>query len=168
MAHDHITSTFWGIRHRLEALAERITGNSDDAADAVQDAFCRLWERRQSIEQAAVEGVTVVTVRNLSIDAVRRRSAHREQSLDDNVTAMAISGDDRRVGIEETYAQVKAIIDHELSPLQRQVVTLRELEGLEFDEIARRLHMQPTHVRVQLSRARKLIREIYRRKNNEQ
>ena len=77
MAHDHITSTFWGIRHRLEALAERITGNSDDAADAVQDAFCRLWEHRQSIEQAAVEGVTVVTVRNLSIDAPHRSCLHQ-------------------------------------------------------------------------------------------
>ena len=64
-------------------------------------------------------------------------------------------------------AQVAAIIEHELSPVQRSIVRMREYEGLDFDDIARRLDLQPSNVRVQLSRARKRIRQIYRERHQQ-
>ena len=59
------------------------------------------------------------------------------------------------------YQQVRSIIDNDLSSNQRLIIDLREVEGLEFDDIAQRLGMQPVTVRVELSRARKRVREIY-------
>jgi len=50
----------------------------------------------------------------------------------------------------------------ELSTNQRAIIDMRELQGMEFDDIAARLGMQPATVRVELSRARKRVREIYR------
>lgn len=47
----------------------------------------------------------------------------------------------------------------------REVLMLRHMHGLELDEIAAELGMQPGAVRVALSRARKKIREIYERQN---
>ena len=49
MDNETLTSVFAGIRSRLMNMAGRMLGNEDDAADAVQDAFCRLWQRRESI-----------------------------------------------------------------------------------------------------------------------
>jgi len=72
-----------------------------------------------------------------------------------------------RPGRDEVYAQVAAIIEHELSPVQRSIVRMREYEGLDFDDIARRLDLQPSNVRVQLSRARKRIRQIYRERHQQ-
>ena len=52
----------------------------------------------------------------------------------------------------------------ELSTNQRAIIDMREMEGMEFDDIAARLGMQPAAVRVELSRARKRVREIYQKR----
>lgn len=163
---DTLTTTFTSMRQRLLAMAERITGNRDEAADAVQDAFVRLWKHRDNIgtEQAAA-GMSVTAVHNMSIDVVRRRAARPTVAVDE---ARDMAADDTRpADRDEAYAQVAAIIEHELSPVQRSIVRLREYEGLDFDDIARRLGLQPSNVRVQLSRARKRIREIYRERHQQ-
>ena len=43
---DRITGAFTTLREQMLSLAERITGNREDAADAVQDAFVKLWLQR--------------------------------------------------------------------------------------------------------------------------
>ena len=156
---DTLTTTFTSMRQRLLAMVERITGNRDEAADAVQDAFVRLWKHRDDIgtEQAAA-GMSVTAVHNMSIDVVRRRAARPTVAVDE-ARDMAAR--------DEVYAQVAAIIEHELSPVQRSIVRMREYEGLDFDDIARRLDLQPSNVRVQLSRARKRIRQIYRERHQQ-
>ena len=65
------------------------------------------------------------------------------------------------------YQQVRAIIDNDLSANQRAIIDMREVQGMEFDDIAIRLGMQPATVRVELSRARKRVREIYRNSRKE-
>lgn len=160
MDNDAFISTFSSMRQRLLVMAERITGNRDDAADAVQDAFCRLWTRRESIvSPQAVQGMSVVTVHNLSIDTVRRRSAHRTVALDDNCRSIQ---DVPSQELNNVFYQVQRIVNEELSDTQRQILEMREFEGRSFEEIAKVLDLQPVNVRVQLSRARKKVREIYR------
>ena len=60
------------------------------------------------------------------------------------------------------YDQVRAIIDKDLTAKQRAIIEMREVKGMEYDEIAARLGLQAANVRVELSRARKRVREIYR------
>ena len=65
------------------------------------------------------------------------------------------------------YRQVRNIIDNDLTPKQRTIIDMREIQGLEFDEIANRLDMTAANVRVELSRARKRVREIYQARRKE-
>lgn len=77
MEKDPLTSVFTSMRHRLIATARRILSDDDDVTDALQDAFCRLWQRRDSIRSAdTAAGISIVTVRNIAIDTARRR--HRQ------------------------------------------------------------------------------------------
>ena len=157
---DRITKAFTALREQMLSLAERITGNRDDAADAVQDAFVKLWqhnERYQTMTHAQGAGMTAV--RNLSIDMVRRNARHTDVELENAADTVMDTTDEER---NLTYQQVRRIIDHELSPKQRTIIDLREMEGLDFDDIANRLDMTAANVRVELSRARKRVREIYR------
>ena len=147
------------------SLAERITGNRDDAADAVQDAFVKLWQQRGRYESTShAQGAGMMTVRTTSIDLARRNS-HRsdvpvEQAVD---TVEEVTDNERSLA----YQQVRAIIDNDLSANQRAIIDMREVQGMEFDDIAIRLGMQPATVRVELSRARKRVREIYRNSRKE-
>ena len=159
---DRITTAFIALREQMLSLAERITGNRDDAADAVQDAFVKLWLRRGHIESSShASGAGMTTVRNASIDLVRRNSRRAHVPIEQADDAPAEVTDTDR---ELAYRQVRAIIDKELSPNQRAIIDMREVEGMEFDDIALRLGLQAATVRVELSRARKRVREIYQQR----
>ncbi len=160
MANEILTSTFTRLKSRLHKLSAFITGNDDDAADVLQEAFCRLWGRHFVSEEEAA-GIAYVTVRNLSVDVVRRRLRAPEDSLDDACTVVD------PIDIEEPealYAAIKAIIENELKDDQKEIIRMREFQGLTDDEIAQSKGIEPGTVRVQLSRARKKVREIYRKK----
>ena len=156
---DRITSAFTALREQMLSLAERITGNRDDAADAVQDAVVKLWQQRGRFESARhAQGAGMMTVRTTSIDMARRNS-HRsvvpvEQAVEtvdevtDNESSLA-------------YQQVRKIIDNDLSRNQQMIIDMREMQGMEFEDIASRMNMTAANVRVELSRARKRVREIY-------
>ena len=157
---DRITSAFTALRDQMLSLAERITGNRDDAADAVQDAFVKLWQQRGRFQTTShARGAGMMAVRTTSIDLARRQSRHSDVPVEQAASAIETTSPDER---ETAYLQVRAIIDKELSANQRTILDMREMQGMEFDDIAARLGMQPATVRVELSRARKRVREIYR------
>ena len=156
---DRITSAFTALREQMLSLAERITGNRDDAADAVQDAFVKLWQQRERYDTTShARGAGIMAVRTTSIDMMRHNS-HRsdipiEQAAD---TIEEVNDNDRSLA----YNQVRMIIDNDLSPNQRLIIDMREIQGMEFEDIAKQLKMNAANVRVELSRARKRVREIY-------
>lgn len=151
------------IKGRLQMTARRIV--SDEAVDdALQDAFVRLWSRRSDFDSAtAVEGVAVTTVRNICIDTLRRDAVRRHDDIDDNPSAAAVTddyGDDRQER-RELYGEVIGLIDKELSERDRRILYLRDRDGWEMDDIALEMGISEANVRVILSRSRKIIRQIY-------
>lgn len=162
---DRITNAFTTLREQMLSLAERITGNRDDAADAVQDAFVKLWQQRGRYETTShAQGAGMMTVRTTSIDMARRNSHQADVPVEQVTDIIEEPTNEER---NMAYQQVRRIIDSELSNNQRMIIDMREVQGLEFDEIAARLGMQPANVRVELSRARKRVREIYQARRKE-
>ena len=156
---DRITGAFTALREQMLSLAERITGNRDDAADAVQDAFVKLWQQRGRYESVShARGAGMMTVRTTSIDMARRNSRQSDVPVEQAADTVDEMGDN---DCSLAYQQVRRIIDNDLSPNQRLIIDMREMQGMEFDDIAKRLNMTASSVRVELSRARKRVREIY-------
>ena len=150
----------------LHRMARTLMGNADDADDALQEAFCRLWPRREKIksEEEAAKLLTT-TVKHLSIDLLRQRQTRMTVLLDeerDTVPDLEVNQYETR---EEQYSRVKRLVDTKLTPLQRDILHRREILGEGYEQIARDLQMQQSAIRTQLSRARKTIRECY--KNND-
>ena len=160
MSESILTHTFTALRKKFLRIAMHILPDEDDAADALQDAFCRLWPRRDSIDsEAEAEALTTTTLRNICIDNVRKRRIDTVPIDEDHDRCDESNNSER----EERYNEVKKIIENGLTPQQKEIIELKEIEGYTIEEIARKLSSTESAVRMNLSRARKRIRECYRK-----
>ena len=168
MTPETLTDTFTRIRPRLQAMAGFLLNSQDDADDAVQEAFYRLWRKRMEGDRQDLEpeGSVIRTVRNLCLDMLRRRSVRKAVSIDESENQRVITeqgDDDSEIHQEkaETLARVEKLIDTVLNERQRRILLMRDRDGCEMDEIARQFGMTEANVRLTLSRSRKAIRNAY-------
>lgn len=80
-----------------------------------------------------------------------------DENRDDSISDSAADSLEK----EERFRMVERIIELRLTPLQQQILHMKEYDGKTYSEIAESLGMQEPAVRMQLSRARKEIRECY-------
>ena len=166
MSEELLTSTFTELRKGFLRLASRFLPNEEDASDALQDAFCRLWPKRNQIHSPKeAEALAVTTIRNLCIDQIRKDKIDVVE-LDAERDSKPSETIEERIAKEELYKEVEEIINRQLSQVQQLILREKEYEGKSIEEIANNLDMQQAAVRMQLSRARKIIRECYRKRHN--
>ncbi|MDE5983043.1 MAG: sigma-70 family RNA polymerase sigma factor [Duncaniella sp.] len=167
MALDLLTSVFTRLRPRLHSTARRLLESDDDADDAVQEAFCRLWQRRDRLSgESEAEGVSVTTVRNICIDSLRQRQSRPTDQLDESSDRPDDTG--TSPPLQELVEEVNTLISASLSARDREILIHRECDGWEFDEIAEHYGMTEASVRVAISRARRTVRQCYINKHRRQ
>lgn len=163
---DLLTSVFIRIRPRLMSRASGMLGDADDANDALQESFCKLWGRRKSItteEQA--EGLSIITVRNTCIDTLRRRNTYSAESMD---IADDVQTDEDNTGPSTELIQVvEQLISSHLTERQSRILYLRDKAGAEISEIAEEFNISEANVRMILSRSRKIVRDCYMNLNRQ-
>jgi RNA polymerase sigma-70 factor (ECF subfamily) len=145
-------------------LCYRITGSYDDAADATQEAFLGVLRRLPQMEgrELAFGSYLFTSARNACYDLIeRRRRAEPSDELPDGPPEEP--GDpgedpDRKVLLEAQQEEIRAA-NQELPERQREVLALRELEDLSYDEIAEIMGMNRNSVAQLISRARINLRE---------
>ena len=159
MSEKVLISAFTAMRDRFLRMAMHILPNEDDAADALQDAFLRLWPQRNKIgSRAEAEALTTTTLRNICIDNIRKRRIETVPIDEEHDSC-----EEHDNGQLERYYEVKKLIEKVLTPQQREVLELKDIQGCSIEETAKRLSSTESAVRMNLSRARKKIRECYRK-----
>ena len=135
-------------------------GLSHAEEDALHDAFYKLWTGGY-IPATKEEGEKLLytTLRRRQISLWRSRQRHPQTQLED----AEIEEQPPDTEAEDTLRQVWGLIKTQLSPLQQDILTRHDINGETYSEIADRLGMQEAAVRMQLSRARKKIRDTYRK-----
>lgn len=146
-------------RHLPGALvaAERLLGDHSDAEDLVQDAFLRALDRLPLLDPQRPFGPWFFTLlRNLGINQLRaRRVRHTEPEPLDAASSDALP-DDALIRTEVRERFQKAL--ETLTPRQREIVMLFEVEGWKGAEIAEHLGLTPENVRWHLHQAKKSLR----------
>lgn len=148
---------------RLQRVALRLLGNAEDAEDMVQEVYMKLWNKRDALPDVQdVEAYCVTLTKNMCIDRLRMAEVEKEDV--DEVPTMLAATDDVEAQVERRDAveQVKQIIET-LPEHQQQVITLRDMEDCSFEEIVEQTGLTAVNIRMLLSRARKTIRERYKK-----
>ena len=160
MSEEQLVTTFTTLRKKFLHLASRLLPHDEEAEDALQDAFCRLWPRRDRINSSAeAEALTTTTIKNICIDRLRKKELETVPIDNERET---IEDKHCELEREELINEIEEIINKALTPTQQLIIKEKEYKDKSIEEIASMLNMQPTAVRMQLSRARKRIREIYK------
>jgi RNA polymerase sigma-70 factor (ECF subfamily) len=153
-ARESFTKIYLRYRERVYAYALRVLSNPEDAEDLFQEVFFRVYARATSFQEERSLGGWIFTIaHNLCMNKIRDR---KPQDSLENVTLYVEPATD----LGEDW---QALIAHAMSLLpleQREVIILREYEGLSYSEITDILHTSIPAVKSRLYRAKGRLREL--------
>jgi RNA polymerase sigma factor (sigma-70 family) len=155
------------LKNSLYRLALRITLDSAEAEDIVQDTLIKVWEKRdQWSEIESIEALSYTICRNLSLDRIKRMD-HFNGSLDEEkIDRPDLSPDpDKQTEQTDRVNLVKKLVD-QLPEKQRSCMQLRDFEGKSYKEIATILGITEEQVKVNIFRARQTIKQRFQQVDN--
>ena len=153
---------FLSFHPKLYRIAYALVGNKADAEDILQDAYFKLWNRRNELPDIEnPEAFCVTLVKNLCLDYLRSAHANRrETEIEEVVTLATDSSPEKELETKDKELRIRQLIG-QLPDNQRQVLRLRGIEECSLDEIEQITGLSAVNIRVLLSRARKAIREQF-------
>lgn len=166
------------LKDTMYRLALRITLNSQEAEDVVQDVIIKVWKQSQneSFNDAIdnLQAYLLRLTRNLAIDR-QRLKANQAESLDAMVeagqqhvvTSLMTENTERSLATTERLTLVRRIMET-LPEKQRTAMQLRDFEGKTYKEIAAIMEITEEQVKVSIFRARQTVKaKILRRGEDE-
>ena len=155
------------LKNELFRLALRITLNRVEAEDIVQDTLIKVWDRRFEWESIdSIEAFSLTVCRNLSLDRLRKKENSNDSLEDVNIAEpVASSNPQDRMIQEDRVSLVRQIIDS-LPGKQRSCMQLRDFEGKSYKEIAQVLDITEEQVKVNIFRARQMVKQKYLKLDN--
>jgi RNA polymerase sigma-70 factor (ECF subfamily) len=148
--------TVWiPLQERFYRVAFYILEDRADALDAVQDLYMKLWKIRDSLDLVRNPGAYgALLMRNLCIDRIRKLAPSEE--LPDDLPGK--EPPDEELIRKESLGSLLRAMDT-LPDSQRKLMRLHVLQGRSYDEIAAETGLSPLNIRVQVSLARKKLKQ---------
>lgn len=156
-------------------LCLRMSANPDDALDLSQEAFLRAWRSLGQYQFEANFSTWLFRLTsNICIDFLRRKKRRQETSLtesyDDSDEGAELSVPDAQPGPEQQAMTNETKIElaramEQLSPEHREILQLRVIEDLQYEQIADILGVRVGTVKSRLARARLSFRKILKAGN---
>lgn len=144
---------------RLFRFVVKNLPNREEARDIVQEAFERLWVKRNQVEEGKEKTYLFTTAYHLVMDFYRKsgRMVYEQKPATDSPASSS------------EYTGIREVLEEALSRLpeiQRVVITLRDLEGYSYEEIAEIANLNPAQVKVYIYRARLALKNYVGRLEN--
>lgn len=151
---------------KVFGLCYRVIGNAEDAKDIAQLVFLKLWENLDKYDpQYAFDTWLYRMVTNVAIDFLRSRQS-RDAAMNSNLRLVRTATDEQQ-GVTLQHKEIERIfneVSSELSPKQKMIFVMREMEDIPSAEISRILGCRESTVRNHLFNARKTMQQQLKRK----
>lgn len=152
------TSLVMPFKDKVYRLAKRLLVSTEEAEDATQEILMRLWNNKAKISSYNnLEAFAMTMTKNFCLDRLKSKQAQNLKIVHSNYQDHSVSLQ-KQLEANDSVNWVSKIIET-LPEQQKLILQLRDIEEYDFDEIAEIVEMNPTAIRVALSRARKTIRE---------
>ncbi len=156
-------------RRRILGTVSRLIGRPEDVEDVAQEVFLRLY---YSLDQLRSPEVFEPWLYRLTVNAAldylrkrRRRNESRMGDLSDQQVMMADAVAGMKHQVEETEkSKTREFVDSllsRISPEDRLLLTLKEVEGLSLKELEKVYHVNENALKVRLFRARQRVLKAY-------
>ena len=160
---------------RVYNLCLRMSANADDALDLSQEAFLKAWKSIGQYQfEASFSTWLFRLTSNVCIDFLRRKKRRQETSLTENFDDSE-DGAERSVLDPQPLPEQQAITNETrlelaramaaLAPDHREILQLRVVENLPYEQIAEILDIRVGTVKSRLARARIQLRKILKSGN---
>lgn len=146
------------LKHKLFRLSLRLLGGIEDAEDIVQDAMVRMWQKRDDlVNYKSMEAFAMVMTKNMCLDRIRSK-AYQTEKLAPSHDVRVTTTPEEIMEKTDLARLIYKIIDG-LPEQMKVIIHLRDIEGMEYQQIADIMDMNINAIRVNLSRARKKVRD---------
>ena len=158
MTSERFQQEYLALADSLWQVAWYILEDAAEAEDAVQELFLRLWRGKDALDGIrSPKGYAIRVLRNLCLDRIRQ--SRKMLPAKDLPEAAQPARQDDAVDERERLAKVLDAIKS-LPERQREVLTLRTLDGLSYEEIAEQTGINYLTLRVLLSQARAKLKKM--------
>jgi RNA polymerase sigma-70 factor, ECF subfamily len=153
---------------KLYGFAFRILRNREEAEDVVQEIFLKLWNMREKLcEYRSIEALAATITRNHCIDLIRKQKNEYRDEIDlNNYSNLSVNSPFDNMVLKESGMIIERIIE-KLPDNIRTVLRLHDIDGKSYEEIAEITGHNINTLRVNISRARKIIRDEFNIVQNE-
>ena len=155
MNSEQLNIEFLSVKDAAYRYAVALLHDRSEAEDAVQDLYERLWRRRLLLRRTGFRSLVMTSIRNAALDRLRERERRRSASIDE-VATESVELEDRR----DEVLIIKRIIAR-LPEREREVIHLRDVEGMAFEDIAQVVGCSEVAARMAHSRARQKVKDEF-------
>lgn len=152
------------FKDKLFRLAKRLLVSNEEAEDAVQEVLIKLWIKSDLKTLNSIEAMAMTMTKNYCLDQLKSKRA-TNLTIVDAIFENNEASIHQKIEDKDQLEWVEKIIS-KLPNQQKIIIQMREIEELEYSEIAKIMEMNETAVRVALSRARKTIKENLEKTSN--
>jgi RNA polymerase sigma-70 factor (ECF subfamily) len=154
------------FRERLVVYANRLLENKEDAEDIIQEVFIKLWQIRHELcNYNSPYALSVTITKRLCINRLKVYQRREKEPCGFILTGKHLSPD-IQLEQKEGVAHLFRIID-QLPSLQQAIIRMKHVDGLQVAEIAALTGSNPKAIRMNLSRARKKMKELFLKNNSQ-
>ncbi len=155
---------FLSNKDKVFRYARTILCDYHEAEDITQDIFEKLWlSKNQAYHYKDIESYLICSTKNICLDRIKHRNVVSKNL--DNIKRISNQSIEPVAEKKETSEIIKSIINR-LPKKQKIIIQLRDIKGYEFDEIAEATGIEANAIRVNLSRARKTVKQKLIKKMN--
>lgn len=156
MNSEQLNIEFLRVKDAAYRYAVSLLHNPTEAEDLVQDLYEKLWRRRLLLRQSGFQSLVLTSTRNMALDRLRERERRRLITDIDEASGQGVELKE----LSDEVAIIKRIISG-LPEREREVIHLRDVEAMEFADIAEVVGSNVAAVRMAHSRARQRVREEF-------